>query len=86
VCGSQASTSGLEAIVSAIARTSQQVLIELVDRLARQRALAHGGIDLGGAQPELDRVSRDLRQLARGRRVVALVRDGDNLVRQPERE
>ena len=60
--------------------------VELVDRLAGQSALLYGRVDLGGGQPGRKHVTRDLRQLECGLRVVALVRDGDKVGSEPERE
>ena len=64
----------------------QARLVELVDRPPLLGQLAHGAVDLGRRQPGPDDVARDARQLARRRRVVALVRDGGDLVAQAERE
>ena len=60
--------------------------IELVDRLAGERALLDRGIDLGRAQPGGQKVAGDLWQLLRRRRVVALVGDGDKVGAESERE
>ena len=60
--------------------------VELVDRLACQGALLDGGVDLGRGQPGREHVPRDLRKLKGCSRVVALVRDGDKVGAETERE
>ena len=67
-------------------QVAQRRLVELVDRAALLGELAHRAVDLGRLEPGPDHVARDLRQLEHLRRVVALVRDGGNLVAQAERE
>jgi hypothetical protein len=64
----------------------QQVLVQHVDRLAALRALAHRGVDLGGAQARRQHVAGDLRQALDRGRVVALVRDADHVVAEAQRE
>ena len=61
--------------------------VQLVDRLAARRALAHRGVDRArrrGRRGSASRVSA--RQLPRRGRVVALVRDRDKLIAEAERE
>ena len=52
----------------------QGVGIELVDRLAGERALLDGGVDLSGAEAGGEHVPRDFRQLTR-RGIGVLVTD-----------
>jgi hypothetical protein len=63
---------------------AQQLVVELVDRLALERSLADGGVDLARAETGGEDVAGDLRQLARGGRVVALVCHGHQLGAEPE--
>ena len=62
------------------------VLVELVDRAALLGELAHGAVDLAGREARADDVARDLGQVERLRRVVALVRDGGDLAAQAQGE
>ncbi len=64
----------------------ERVAVELVDRLAGERALANGGVDRGGVEARRQHVARDPRPLKRLQRIVALVRDGDDVIAEPERE
>lgn len=68
------------------AEVEQQVGVERVDRLAGARALLDRRVDLARGEPGRQLVARDVRKLARRRRVVALVRDGDKLAAEAERE
>ena len=63
----------------------QRVGVELVDRLARHRALLDGRVDLSGAEAAGQPVTGDLRQSQRLLGIVALVRDGDEIVAEAER-
>ena len=65
---------------------AQPLLVERVDRLALLGELAHRAVDLARREAGADQVARDLGQLERGGGVVALVRDGGNLVAEPESE
>jgi hypothetical protein len=65
---------------------AERVAVQLVDRLAGERSLLDGGVDLPRGQPCGQHVARDPGQLARGRRVVALVRDGDKVRTEAKRE
>jgi hypothetical protein len=62
------------------------VLVELVDGPALLGQLAHGAVDRRRRQARPDHVARDLGQVARRRRVVALVGDRGHLVAEAERE
>jgi hypothetical protein len=64
----------------------QEIGVELVDRLAALGVLADGGVDLGRRQVRRQPVARDVRQRARRFGEVALVRDPDDVVAEPERE
>jgi hypothetical protein len=64
----------------------QHLGVEFVDRFAGQRALLDRGVDLGRAEPGGQHVARHLRQILRPRRIIALVRDPDDAVAEPERE
>ena len=60
--------------------------VEPVDRLALGGELAHGGVDLAGREAVGDLAPREAWALQRCGRPVALVRDGDDVVAQAERE
>ena len=64
----------------------QKLRVELVDRLARERALLDRGVDLRRGEPRRQLVARDPWQLADGGWVVALMSDGDDFVAEAERE
>ena len=63
-----------------------ELLVEGVDRLAGAGALAHGGVDLGGREALRQDVARDRQDVGRVLGVVALVRDTDHVVAEPQRE
>ena len=65
---------------------AQRILVELVDRAAGGGELPHRAVDLVRRQAGPDHVARDLGQLQRLARVVALVGHGGNLVAEPEGE
>ena len=67
-------------------RFLERLDIELVDRLAAARQLAHARVDLARRQPFRDDAACQMRQVARGRGIIALVRDRDDLVAQPKGE
>ncbi len=64
----------------------KQLLVELVDRAGLLGGGAHGGVDLGRAEPGGKAILRNLWQLLGRCGKVALVRDRDHIVAQPERE
>ena len=66
---------------------AQRALVELVDRLAALGALAHRGVDLAPSCSPAGSTSRvTCGSVAAPRRVIALVRDADDVVAEPERE
>ena len=67
-------------------KVPQGGLVELVDRAALLGQRAHGAVDLVRRQAGPDHVARDLGQVERLRRVVALMGDGGDLVADAERE
>ena len=64
----------------------QPLLVEAVERLAFADDRLHRGVDLAGAEPVGEDGRGQVRQLARRRRVVALVGDRDHVAAQAERE
>ena len=67
-------------------RTFGETMVDVRTVAQATGALADRSVDLGGAQPRRQLIARDLRQLAGGWRVVALMRDADHVVAEAERE
>ena len=65
---------------------ADELLVELVDRLAGAGALTDGRVDLGGRQALGQDVARHRQDVARGLGVVALVGDAHDVVAEPQRE
>ncbi len=65
---------------------AQQLLVEAVDRVAALGALADGRVDPRRVEAGRQLVAREVRQLERAGRIVALVRDADHVVAEAERE
>ena len=64
----------------------QLLRVELVEVLAALRALAHGGVDLLRREPLRDDRARQMWQLGRLWRIIALVGDPDDVGAESERE
>ena len=64
----------------------ERVLVQLVERLAAARSLAHRGVYLGRLEPGWDHAAREVGELFGSGRVVTLMGDRGHAVAEPEGE